>query len=300
MRTKYFKGLIIVIGLALIPFCSDVKPPPGEQYQQVLDTYIKAFSARDRNALLGVHHASCFYVDPEGMVEVYDRDNPLNPVFLSEYIKNIAWSRACWEGQKVVERSDDKVHLMARLALCDNRGVKLASYDGIYVLLWHEGRWGICGYSLFRPEVDEKKVLMARSEYFMYKRPGQMKAILKILDDYLQSFNAHDREGHLDTHHFPHFRLSEKKLSLYNRDNHYVTIPLFFCLFKALSGFKWHHSKWDHLKAVQASDKKVHMITRISRLTSDNEIYNSSDSLYIMSIQDGKWGIRGRSSFASF
>ncbi|GEM_PF-1910558 len=300
MRRSFFKGLIIVIGLSLISFCSDIKAPPGDQYQQVLDAYVEAFSSRDRHALVEVHHASCFYVDPEGTVEVYDEDNPLKPVFLSEDIKDINWSRANWEGRKVVERSRDKVHVIARLALYDNKGVKLASYDGIYILVWHERRWGIYGYSLFKPEVNEKKALMARSEYFMDKRPGQMKAILKVLDDYLKSFNASDKEGHLDTHHFPHFRLSEKKLSLYSRGNHYVTIPLFFSLFKALSGFKWHHSRWDHLKAVQASDKKVHMITRISRLTGDNEVYNSSDSLYIMSIKNGKWGIRGRSSFASF
>jgi hypothetical protein len=49
---------------------------------------------------------------------------------------------------------------------------------------------------------------------------------------------------------------------------------------------------------VGESPAKVHVATRFARLREDGSEIISYDSLYVLTLQDGQWGIKGRSSFA--
>jgi hypothetical protein len=55
---------------------------------------------------------------------------------------------------------------------------------------------------------------------------------------------------------------------------------------------------WTRRDIVQADDTKVHVATTFVRLRKDGSEIASYDSLYVMTFQDGRWGIKGRSSFA--
>jgi len=60
----------------------------------------------------------------------------------------------------------------------------------------------------------------------------------------------------------------------------------------------WHHSKWDRRRIVHASDDKVHVDTRFTRYRADGSVIGSYDSLYILTQENGRWGVKMRSSFA--
>jgi len=48
---------------------------------------------------------------------------------------------------------------------------------------------------------------------------------------------------------------------------------------------------------VQHNDTKVHMTVRYTRLRSDNSVIGEYESLYVLALKDGHWGVQLRSSF---
>ena len=60
----------------------------------------------------------------------------------------------------------------------------------------------------------------------------------------------------------------------------------------------WDRSEWTRREIVQASPDKVHVATRFVRLRADGSSIKTFDSLYVLTFESGRWGIKGRSSFA--
>ncbi|MGC3946242.1 MAG: hypothetical protein QM762_17285 [Chryseolinea sp.] len=119
-------------------------------------------------------------------------------------------------------------------------------------------------------------------------------AIMKSLDDYMDNFNAHDLAGWEETYHFPHFRLASGKMSVLEkagtRDSAVV--------FGALHRTGWHHSRWEHRNIIHVSPDKVHVDTQFSRFNSRGQKLGVYESLYILTKENGHWGVKMRSSYA--
>ena len=60
----------------------------------------------------------------------------------------------------------------------------------------------------------------------------------------------------------------------------------------------WHHSAWEHRNIVQASDSKVHVDTKFVRYKADGSVIGTYESLYIVTKENGRWGVKMRSSYA--
>lgn len=69
-------------------------------------------------------------------------------------------------------------------------------------------------------------------------------------------------------------------------------------LWQRMAAAGWHHSKWDHRKIIHATADKVHVDTKFTRYRADGSIIGSYESLYILTFEDGRWGVKMRSSFA--
>jgi len=118
------------------------------------------------------------------------------------------------------------------------------------------------------------------------------KEIYAVLDAYLDGFNKRDAKIHYATYHFPHYRLASGKLTVLETAADSVKFS------KGLVQSDWHHSKWDHRNVVQASADKVHVDTRFTRYRADGSVIATYESLYVLTKEDGRWGIKLRSSFA--
>ncbi len=123
--------------------------------------------------------------------------------------------------------------------------------------------------------------------------PEVKKEVFKVLDDYMTTFNAKDAKAWQATYHFPHFRLASGKMSVLERAG-----ILDSTVFIKLQQTGWHHSKWNHRNVIQASDDKVHVDTQFSRYRADGSLIRSYESLYVLTKENGKWGVKLRSSFA--
>lgn len=112
------------------------------------------------------------------------------------------------------------------------------------------------------------------------------------LDAFMKAFNARDVSAFEATFNFPHVRFASGKVTVINPGFHK---PEMFTT-GALSD--WDHSAWQRRDVIHAGADKVHIDTRFSRFRKDGSVIGGFDSIYIVTRQDGRWGIQGRSSFA--
>jgi hypothetical protein len=120
--------------------------------------------------------------------------------------------------------------------------------------------------------------------------------IWAVLDSFIVNFREPLEvylPKHLQTYLFPHVRIASGTVTVIpNADS----MPVSY--WKARMPAGWDHSEWVSRKIVQASPKKVHVAVVFRRFKKDNTVIADEASLYILEKQNGKWGIRGRSSYA--
>ena len=119
-----------------------------------------------------------------------------------------------------------------------------------------------------------------------------IRAAQGVLDAFMTAFNARDIPAWADTFNFPSVRLSGEGLLILNKGD---LKPEKFTT-GALA--QWDHSAWDRREIIHAGPEKVHIDTRFTRYRKDGSAIGGFDSIYVVTRQDGHWGIKIRSSFA--
>ena len=122
--------------------------------------------------------------------------------------------------------------------------------------------------------------------------PAEVAAAQKVLDDFMVAFNARDIEAFEMTFNFPSVRLASQGLVILKlgdmKRERFTTGAL----------AEWDHSRWDRREVIHAGPDKVHIDTRFTRYRRDGSVIGGFDSIYVVTRQDGHWGIKIRSSFA--
>ncbi|HEY8936264.1 MAG TPA: hypothetical protein VIM65_13620 [Cyclobacteriaceae bacterium] len=118
-------------------------------------------------------------------------------------------------------------------------------------------------------------------------------AVLKVLDNYMATFNSKNPKAWQATYHFPHYKLTNGKMSVLERPG--IPDPATFITLKQTG---WDHSAWDHRNMMQTSRGKVHVDTQFSRYKADGTKIGTYESLYIVTKEDGRWGVKVRSGIA--
>jgi hypothetical protein len=112
---------------------------------------------------------------------------------------------------------------------------------------------------------------------------------LAVVNRYLAELNARDTAGIRDTFNFPHFRVrSDGELVCYE-----APVDYDFQSFLSRTGPDgWDHTEWDRTEAVFASEGKVHVAVDFTRYRADRSIIGHYFSLYVVTCQNGHWGIQ--------
>jgi hypothetical protein len=117
-----------------------------------------------------------------------------------------------------------------------------------------------------------------------------------VMDGFMTAFNAEDAEALRTTwFHFPHVRLHSGQVTV-------MATPADFR--SAVWGRTgqaqgWARTAWDYVEPVDAGPDKVHFRVQFTRYRADGSAIGSYRSLYIVTRQDGRWGIQARSSWAA-
>lgn len=124
------------------------------------------------------------------------------------------------------------------------------------------------------------------------KFAAEIAAAQDRLDAFMTAFNARDLAAFEATFNFPHVRFASGKVTVINPGFHKPE------MFTSGALSDWDHSAWQRRDVIHAGADKVHIDTRFSRFRKDGSVIGGFDSIYIVTRQDGRWGIQGRSSFA--
>ena len=108
------------------------------------------------------------------------------------------------------------------------------------------------------------------------------------------ALNSYDAPGMKSVMRFPHMRLAENRVVIYQADDNPMDL---FARLRQQHG--WHHSAWNEIKLVQSSPTKAHYAVQYTRYREDGSVLSVCDSLYIFTCVDGDWKLQGRSSFGA-
>jgi hypothetical protein len=115
----------------------------------------------------------------------------------------------------------------------------------------------------------------------------------KPIDDFFSALNARDLESGRKTLNYPHIQIAGSDLSILND-------PAEFQIdFQALANEGWTYSTLDSCTMRQFCDEKVHFELQLSMHRANDARYATYQALWIVTKQDGIWGIQCRSIFPS-
>jgi hypothetical protein len=123
---------------------------------------------------------------------------------------------------------------------------------------------------------------------------GREAAARSPIDAFFKAFNARDNDALKKTLHYPHVRVNEAGGVNIWRDASEAGAN-----FDALARSEgWARSTLDSVAMRQNDAVKVHFEVVFSRYKADGAKYATYQSLWIVTLKDGAWGVQARSSFA--
>jgi len=124
---------------------------------------------------------------------------------------------------------------------------------------------------------------------------SEEKAVLAAIA-YQDVWNAADPDATRKCLNYPHARVGAGGTLVVSETPGDIWPGNFFEMFRQRTG--WNHSCWESREVIQSSETKVHLKIAFSRYRADGSIIGTYPSIWVMTEQDGHWGIKMRSSFA--
>ena len=126
----------------------------------------------------------------------------------------------------------------------------------------------------------------------MADHSAEIAGATRCLDDFMSAFNARDLPVFEATFNFPSVRLASNTLRVIEEGDHrpemFATGPL----------ADWDHSAWERRRVIHSGPDKVHFDTRFTRYRADGGVIGGFDSIYVVTLENGHWGVKARSSYA--
>lgn len=111
---------------------------------------------------------------------------------------------------------------------------------------------------------------------------------LAAVDRYLAALNARDSAAIRAAFNFPHLRIGAKgNLARFETPEDYD----FSHFLRTTDPDAWHHTGWDRTEVVFETEGKVHVAVDFTRYREDGSVIGRYFSLYVVTCQDGHWGI---------
>jgi hypothetical protein len=117
---------------------------------------------------------------------------------------------------------------------------------------------------------------------------------MQVLDSFMYSFNTRDMNSWSETLNYPHVRIAGGKVTVWDTKEEYSATNVF----NRLTATGWDHSAWVSKDVVLVSKNKVHISTVFQRYDKDNNPMKKYQSLYVVTNDEGHWGVQARSSLA--
>ncbi|MDR1646492.1 MAG: hypothetical protein LBR88_00395 [Zoogloeaceae bacterium] len=118
---------------------------------------------------------------------------------------------------------------------------------------------------------------------------------LALLDEYIAAFNAQDATRWSRTLHYPHVRFAGEEVKIWHTPEAYAADNDIRQLAEKTG---WARSRWDFRHLVQGNADKLHFALQFTRYDAGNQPQGSYQAFYVLTRQNGRWGVQARSSYA--
>ncbi|HEY2178164.1 MAG TPA: hypothetical protein VGH15_06230 [Caulobacteraceae bacterium] len=126
----------------------------------------------------------------------------------------------------------------------------------------------------------------------MSEPTAEIAAAMACLDEFMAAFNSRDLAAFEATFNFPSVRLASNSLAIIEAGYHRPE------MFQRGALSDWDRSAWERREVIHAGPDKVHFDTRFTRYRADGSVIGGFDSIYVVTRENGHWGVKARSSFA--
>ena len=116
----------------------------------------------------------------------------------------------------------------------------------------------------------------------------------KTMDAFMTAFNSRDPVAWAATLNYPHVRLASGTVRVWANAEDFAREEKDYPQRLA----PWHHSTWESMTAVQSGRDKVHFTVTFIRYDAAGKVIGRFPSLYVVTLQNGHWGVQARSSYA--
>ena len=273
-------------GLLLLPplFAAPAVALTGEQATQAVHRFIEAWNTRDPAAFAAtlryphVRPTAAFdgrvFADAGAYAATTDFDQVLAT----------GWDRSRLDSATVVQAGDGQAHVAGRYTRLRADGAAIWSNQVTYVVVEKDGSTGI--QARFAAGFDD----LSEAE-----REANASAAVAVINRYLEAFNARDEEAMVATFQFPHVRVGGGGVRVSNSAAEYMDSFDFDAFAERLG---WVRSEWDTVEAVQVGARGVNLAISGTRYGPGGSKIHSFDGLYLITEQDGRWGIRAGSGMS--
>ncbi len=111
----------------------------------------------------------------------------------------------------------------------------------------------------------------------------------------MTAFNARDPIAWAATLNYPHLRIASGEVQAWETEEEFAGWMDFDAFAER---FGWDHSEWNEIEAIQVAENGANVALTFSRYNTDDEVISTFNTLYLVTNENGRWGIRARSSFA--
>lgn len=193
------------------------------------------------------------------------------------------WERSDFDFEtlQILASSDDKVHVAIDFQRYNSANESYMEGRVFYIITRRDGHWGLQMRTSFVDTSDNDAARSAAIE-------GAQQAVL----DFFTAFNAGDIEGVSQPLNYPHVFLAGGGTRVAENPSATSVRPSFGRMRESQG---WHMSSVDSLEASHVSRNKVHFDLVFSRWHPDGTRYLTIPALWIMTRNDGHWGIQLRS-----
>lgn len=123
----------------------------------------------------------------------------------------------------------------------------------------------------------------------------------KLYDEILTAFNSADAKKYAAVNHYPHVRIAGESVKVWHTQDEYMIDTPNEKLQNLASSEKytgWVKSRWEWRKLIQYTDQKMHWVVGFSRLDDQDNVIATMETFHVITKEDGRWGLKARSSYA--
>jgi hypothetical protein len=246
-----------------------------------LDRYLEGWNSRDGVQWAKSLHFPHVRPGPGAFELTKSADEYAKGVDFTQTLKT-GWHHSEWVSRAVLQVGIDKVHAAGRWQRYTEDGRTLASSDITYVVTNQKGRWGVQSrFAAGTGGLDGKAAA-----------PNSAAALAAIAS-FFKAWNSHDPKVLAASLHFPHVRLADDQVEIWNTAAAYLAGP------EPGRQRTWYETRLDESRAVQTTANGVNVTVSFSRVGRDRVVLAKDEGLFLVVLRDGAWKVQARSTMGS-